>query len=687
MLVTVEPTPDPEVGVTFQVDELGINETATTSAGVATFSIGVVTASNNSLWDATIQIGANMRAAATAQAVETNGATSIGVTVSGGQVTYCAPTGGGTGTGTVTSVTGTAPINVASGTSTPVVSLEDVSPTSAGAFTNADITVDAKGRVTVAATGSTQASSLLGPVLFDAKNDTGVTITKGSVVYIDGISGNTPTVALADANDAAKMPAFGLAYADLAAAATGSIITFGDITNVDTDGFVLDNPLYVSTTPGVLTQTKPAGETSLIQNIGLVTRVQQSSGRIKVTGAGRSNDTPNLDDGNIFIGNASNQVTTAALSTLTGVTSVTGTAPISVTTGATPVVSHDTALANSGLYNYIFQLGTDVYGHITSIIGQDAATFRSGLGLKDSATTEMGTTAGKIVQLDAVTAKLPAVDGSQLTNLPGGGSTDWKWDPESTTYIRIFDDFFGQGTDDVTGYDSGSATRFAAMTRSGGFWKSWISNDTFENTGFDLRGFIRSETDTSTSGRCLWTVPQCVNNSPSDGDEAMIEVNIKPTVDVAGSSTAQWWISIFRNDNNQSGTTTESSMNYGDLAKFGLAAEGANTNWFSYSYDNAGTAGSPTETDLGASYPISETTFTRVGLHYKYVSASTKYVCKAFINGTQVATFDITTGTGAPYIQGGIYNNSTGAVHSCLWDYAVLQYTAPTVTWKNITAV
>ena len=167
----------------------------------------------------------------------------------------------------------------------------------------------------------------------------------------------------------------------------------------------------------------------------------------------------------------------------------------------------------------------------------------------------------------------------------------------------------------------------------------------------------------------------------------MIEVNIKPTVDVAGSSTAQWWISIFRNDNNQSGTTTESSMNYGDLAKFGLAAEGANTNWFSYSYDNAGTAGSPTETDLGASYPISETTFTRVGLHYKYVSASTKYVCKAFINGTQVATFDITTGTGAPYIQGGIYNNSTGAVHSCLWDYAVLQYTAPTVTWKNITAV
>ena len=415
MLVTVEPTPDPEVGVTFQVDELGINETATTSAGVATFSIGVVTASNNSLWDATIQIGANMRAAATAQAVETNGATSIGVTVSSGQVTYCAPTGGGTGTGTVTSVTGTAPINVASGTSTPVVSLEDVSPTSAGAFTNADITVDAKGRVTVASTGSTQASSLVGPVLFDAKNDTGVTITKGSVVYIDGVSGNTPTVALADANDAAKMPAFGLAYADLAAAATGSIITFGDITNVDTDGFVLDNPLYVSTTPGVLTQTKPAGETSLIQNIGLVTRVQQSSGRIKVTGAGRSNDTPNLDDGNIFIGNASNQVTTAALSTLTGVTSITGGSLIDVDQATGVVeVSHAPKGATGVATSYPGAITIDSFGHVvatgatsTPVIPSNnlsdltnTATARTNLGLT------IGTTAGDIVALDA-SAEVP----------------------------------------------------------------------------------------------------------------------------------------------------------------------------------------------------------------------------------------------------------------------------------------
>ena len=45
---------------------------------------------------------------------------------------------------------------------------------------------------------------------------------------------------------------------------------------------------------------------------------------------------------------------------------------------------------------------------------------RANLGLGSSATLDVGTTANKIVQLDS-SAKLPAVDGSQLTNLPSGG--------------------------------------------------------------------------------------------------------------------------------------------------------------------------------------------------------------------------------------------------------------------------
>jgi len=51
-----------------------------------------------------------------------------------------------------------------------------------------------------------------------------------------------------------------------------------------------------------------------------------------------------------------------------------------------------------------------------------AADARTALGLGTAAVLDTGTTANKVVQLDA-NAKLPAVDGSQLTNTGGGGYT------------------------------------------------------------------------------------------------------------------------------------------------------------------------------------------------------------------------------------------------------------------------
>ena len=108
MNVTLSPDPGGTPTVTFQVDGLGISESATASSGVATFTISTVVADNSTIWDATLQVDSNTAVEAAVQVVETNDAQSIGVTLSSTDVTYCSPLAGGGGTGTVTSVgTGT----------------------------------------------------------------------------------------------------------------------------------------------------------------------------------------------------------------------------------------------------------------------------------------------------------------------------------------------------------------------------------------------------------------------------------------------------------------------------------------------------------------------------------------------------------------------------------------------------
>ena len=154
---------------------------------------------------------------------------------------------------------------------------------------------------------------LNGAVRFSAQADEA--ITKGQAVYITGVSGNTVTVALSDADNASKMPAFGLAAASVSASSAVEIVTFGTLSSLDTSSFSVGDNLFVSTTPGVLTSTPPTGESAQIQNVGKVKRSNATVGSIKVGGAGRSATTPNLNDGNIFLGNASNQAVTTSLDT------------------------------------------------------------------------------------------------------------------------------------------------------------------------------------------------------------------------------------------------------------------------------------------------------------------------------------------------------------------------------------
>jgi len=159
---------------------------------------------------------------------------------------------------------------------------------------------------------------LEGSVRFDAVNDEGATITRGQVVYINGVQGQTPTVALAAADDPSKMPAFGIADSTVAQNASVQIVTFGSVGNLNLgtlfpgETFTQGSTLFVQTgsggTSGSLTNTAPAGQGNLLQNIGSVVRNGVGGdNQIKVGGAGRTNATPNLDKGRLFVGDDNNR--------------------------------------------------------------------------------------------------------------------------------------------------------------------------------------------------------------------------------------------------------------------------------------------------------------------------------------------------------------------------------------------
>lgn len=91
--ITLATNPGDGTAVTFQVDGLGVSESGFTTGAVVSFVIAAVSASENSLWDVTIQVGANSPVQASAVVTESNDAQAIGVTLSDSGVTYCSPIG------------------------------------------------------------------------------------------------------------------------------------------------------------------------------------------------------------------------------------------------------------------------------------------------------------------------------------------------------------------------------------------------------------------------------------------------------------------------------------------------------------------------------------------------------------------------------------------------------------------
>ena len=420
-------------------------------------------------------------------------------------------------------------------------------------------------------------------------------------------------------------------------------------------------------TAGGLTTTNPADDANggrLVDPVGVVT----ADNTIYVVPA-RPHKTPvttaaTLGSGTSSIVNASDALITS-LST-NDTLKWNGTRWINVPIGSSGVTDHGAlsgltdddhsqyALADGSRGSFAASSHTHALAQIT-----DSGT---------AAALDVGTTANKIVQLDG-SAKLPAVDGSQLTNIASGGNSDWKVDPSNTGVVRLFDDFVG-----------GNTKSWLMQGTSGSYWEDGWE---FDDSGASASGFIKWRTAANQYARNTLSLSQILNTSASDGNEALFQVRAKSKWN-ASSTTPYFGISAFCPKSDLSPTTTEPSAGYGDTAKFFVYNQKGKSYIVTGGYNNEGTNGSPSETNTDVA--VADDTWFTFGIHVKYVASASAWRCQAYVNGVaKNSTFDLTTGTQAPTFAFTAYNASSGHVNEGLVDWAMVQYTRPSsVVYINI---
>ena len=122
-----------------------------------------------------------------------------------------------------------------------------------------------------------------GSLITEVYNNTGATLTKGTIVYINGGQGNLPTITKANASaDATSAQTFGWIRNDITNNNNGYVIVAGKLSDLNTNGLGTGTQLYLSgTTSGAYTITKPQAPIHLVY-VGIVVRDHPTQGVIEV---------------------------------------------------------------------------------------------------------------------------------------------------------------------------------------------------------------------------------------------------------------------------------------------------------------------------------------------------------------------------------------------------------------------
>jgi hypothetical protein len=179
-------------------------------------------------------------------------------------------------TGSVTSVAITESGDALSITGSPITTSGTINIGFAG--TSAQY-VAGDGTLVTFPTIITEAQNLITEVY----NETGATLTKGTVVYINGGHGNLPTVTKAIAtSDMTSAQTYGVIREDITNNNNGYVTVVGRLSNLDTQAYSAGTQLYLSsTTAGAWTSTKQYAPNHLVY-VGIVVRSHPTQGVVEV---------------------------------------------------------------------------------------------------------------------------------------------------------------------------------------------------------------------------------------------------------------------------------------------------------------------------------------------------------------------------------------------------------------------
>jgi hypothetical protein len=120
-------------------------------------------------------------------------------------------------------------------------------------------------------------------LITEVYNKTGATLTKGTVVYINGGQGNLPTITKALATgDSTSAQTYGIVRNDITNNNNGYVVVAGRISDLDTQAYTEGTQLYLSpTTAGTFTSTKPYAPQHLVY-VGIVVRAHPTQGVVEV---------------------------------------------------------------------------------------------------------------------------------------------------------------------------------------------------------------------------------------------------------------------------------------------------------------------------------------------------------------------------------------------------------------------